>query len=250
MSAKRFYAERIPLPGETLELSAAEAHHAVRVLRLGEGDRLMVLDGAGVVAMAGIVATDTRRRAMLVRCLVHERQTRTQARRVHLLVAPPRGKAMGVIVRQATELGVTHITPVLCRYGVAKPDADAACRTWRQEAVAAMKQSGNPFLPQVEVPTLFAAAVAEPANRGYVGAVPTGAWTEGVRVAPLSSAGAALWIGPEGGFSTEEVQALRQAGCRPLTVGAHILRVETAVPALLGMLIGMIDNDKLRSRCD
>ena len=65
--------------------------------------------------------------------------------------------------------------------------------------------------------------------------------------ARLLAKGAALWIGPEGGFSPEEQEALQQAGAVALTVGRWILRVETAVPALLGRLDGILSGAQLKN---
>jgi 16S rRNA (uracil1498-N3)-methyltransferase len=127
---------------------------------------------------------------------------------------------------------VWRITPILCDYGVAKPDQEKA--SWHAELVVAMKQSGNAFLPRLDAPLPFAEALAGAMEPGVFGAVPRAGASS---ASSLPSAGdLGLWIGPEGGFSTTEEDGLYARDFAPLTVGRWILRVETAVPALLGCL--------------
>jgi len=151
---------------------------------------------------------------------------------------------MAQVVRDATQLGAWRVTPVLCEFGVARPSAELSQGAWRHAAIAAVKQSGNVFIPRLDPPCSFERAVAEAGCVGYFGAVPRQDEIRGTAVAPQNGE-LALWIGPEGGFTSEEQDALRQCGCEPLTVGRWTLRVETAVPALLGALIGMLGNDNL-----
>ena len=146
---------------------------------------------------------------------------------------------MDAALRTATELGVTRISPILCRYGVAKPENDKD--NWQQTLIAACKQSGNPFLPAISPPQNFSDALAgHDAAAGFFGAVPH-ANDQPIRPYERPSPHpVSLWIGPEGGFAPEEDAALRAAGLRALTIGPWILRVETAVPALLGALYGLL----------
>ena len=138
-------------------------------------------------------------------------------------------------MKSATELGVAKIVPVICRYAVSRPDASAA-ESWSQTLVTAMKQSGNPWLPEIGAPIAFSDALSASDEDGFFGAVPR---EDDVQMAslPCTPSRLSLWVGPEGGFSSEEEQALRTKGLIPLTVGPWILRVETAVTALLGSLL-------------
>ena len=152
-----------------------------------------------------------------------------------LYVAPPRNKNMDTVLKSATELGVARIVPVICRYAVSRPDASAAT-SWSQTLVTAMKQSGNPWLPELDAPIAFSDALSASDDDGFFGAVPR---EDDLRTSslPYTPSRLSLWVGPEGGFSPEEEQALRTKGLIPLTVGPWILRVETAVTALLGSLL-------------
>jgi 16S rRNA (uracil1498-N3)-methyltransferase len=176
------------------------------------------------------------RRADVVCRILRREELVAPARRIRLYVAPPRGKTVALVLRAAVELGVWRITPVLCQYGVAKPDQDKA--SWHTELIAAMKQSGNVFLPRLDPPLPFAGALAVAAEPGVFGAVPRSG--SGGALSLPSAGDLGLWIGPEGGFSATEEDDLYGRGFVPLTVGRWILRVETAVPALLACLSGPV----------
>ena len=152
-----------------------------------------------------------------------------------LYVAPPRNKNMDTILKSATELGVAKIVPVICRYAVSRPDASAV-ESWSQTLVTAMKQSGNPWLPELDAPQAFSEALANSHEDGFFGAVPRPGDLQASDF-PYTPDRLSLWVGPEGGFSPEEEQALRDKGLMPLTIGPWILRVETAVTALIGSLL-------------
>ncbi|MBN2449801.1 MAG: 16S rRNA (uracil(1498)-N(3))-methyltransferase [Lentisphaeria bacterium] len=243
MQIRRFHIETIPAPGEQAHLAPEEAAHAVRVLRLRPGDRVWLLDGAGCRAEAVVEDLGMGRRHEGFCCRVLERVVVAEALpRVRLYVAPPRAALMSQVVRCATELGVRRLTPILCRYGVARPDGSAV-QGWRRDALAAMKQSGNPFLPEIDGPTDLTVCLAGGVEPGVFGAVPEGADGNGPRAPADLGAWVGVWVGPEGGFTAEEEAALRGAGLRPWSVGHWVLRVETAVPALLGLLAGMMIHD-------
>lgn len=233
MSTHAFYCENLPLSGGTCVLSREEALHAVRVMRLGEGDAIRLLDGQGRTAEA--VVEGLARRDTVVTCRVHNVSRAAVPRvRVRLYIAPPKGRNMETLIRSAVELGVWRVSPVLCAYSVSRPDGGKD--GWRKVAVAACKQSGNPWLPTFDEPVPFSEALSESVECGFYGAVPrAGAALPSLPSEEALRNGAALWVGPEGGFSDKEAEALTSRAI-PVTVGSHILRVETAVPALLAAL--------------
>ena len=223
----------------SVTLPENEALHASKVLRLSVGDRLTLMDGLGHTANA-VVETISRRGSELV-CNVDEVLQNPKPRyAIRLYLAPPRSKIMELVVRFATELGVARITPILCRYGVSKPDESK--ESWMQTAIVAMKQSRNPWLPILDEPVAVNVALASATECSFLGAVPNTALQRSFpESTECQEKGVALWIGPEGGFSSEEENAILGQGATPLTVGTCILRVETAVPALLGALYALID---------
>jgi 16S rRNA (uracil1498-N3)-methyltransferase len=236
MRTVRFFCSQLPAAGGEALLDPEESRHAMTVLRLRPGDRLELLDGKGAIAQAELLepAPEARRRDPLHCRILDRRQIPEPGRRLHLFIAPPKGRLMHQIVRDATELGAWSITPVICRFSVSDPLGKDPETIWGADIAEACKQSGNPFMPKLHPPQSFAAALATAPLAGCFGAVPRVATAP---PAPLPSGGdLAIWIGPEGGFSDEEHQALLDKGFVPLAASPWILRVETAVAAVLGSL--------------
>lgn len=241
MRVLRFFVPEIPDAGDMVILSRKESVHARKVLRLGESDSVVLLDGCGTTADAVVHEGHGGSRDGDVRCLVSEKRVDPlPLLRLHLLVAPPRSKKMRQVVRIATELGVWRITPIVCTYSVSRPGRGSCSESWRRESIAALKQSGNPRLPRIASACDFRDAISCGPAKGYFGSAPSGAGArEPSDFCPASGiCELALWIGPEGGFSEAEEELLLGAGYCPLTIGSWTLRVETAVPALLGCILG------------
>lgn len=219
--------------GDDAELTPAESLHAARVLRLKPGDHVELVDGRGGRSRARIVTVNRHPKSprVIVRCYSKEAEAPPQVP-VTLYLAPPRTKQMTSCVRMATELGVARIVPVICDYSVARPGT-SALRHWEAEAVAAIKQSGNSVLPSIASPRLFGEALAQATTSGIFGD-PDGKTDVDIDFKRVG--GMAVWIGPEGGFTDEEKAQLAASGVHAVRVGHWTLRVETAVPALLGWL--------------
>ena len=231
-----YYVPKTFTVGETVRLSAEETAHALRVMRLEPGERLTLLNGQGGRAAAVLLDDGPTRKIREAACRVESAELVPQPKfAIILYVAPPRNKNMDTVLKSATELGVAKIVPVICRYAVSRPDASAV-ESWSQTLVTAMKQSGNPWLPELDAPQAFSEALANSHDDGFFGAVPRPGDLQASDF-PYAPDRLSLWVGPEGGFSPEEEQALRDKGLMPLTIGPWILRVETAVTALIGSLL-------------
>jgi 16S rRNA (uracil1498-N3)-methyltransferase len=231
---RRFFCSTLPDDAATVTLDEAESHHLRTVLRARDGQAVELLDGLGGRARAEVLPDPVRRGPVCVRILEFQRRP-MPARRPVVYVAPPRAKLMDVLVRQATELGVWAIRPVVTERSVATPPASAVAG-WLDGAREACKQSGNPWLPSIAPPRILAEALSSAPSGGYI------AWLDPDSSVPAShrpTAGAGeipIWIGPEGGFSPAEAEAIRAAGAQPIGLGPHILRTETAVIAALALL--------------
>ena len=252
MQLRRFYIPELVHGETTVVLPESESQHALRVLRLSPGDELLLLNGKGVVARAELLdAPAGVRRPKQAVCRILEPQNAARPDPpLTLCVAPPRGKAFDWILRTATELGVSVIQPILCRYGVARPEG--VSENWHDTLVTAMKQSQNPWLPELCGPREFSAVLKESIASGATSVFGASPAAEATPHQPLSSGTAAqvsrVWVGPEGGFAPEEEEAFLAAGCIPVTIGAATLRVETAVPALMGYLWGRRNADREERR--
>jgi 16S rRNA (uracil1498-N3)-methyltransferase len=232
----RFYLPPDQCRGEVLTLSDGEAHHASRVLRVREGERVTVLDGAGQELQCEIAGPVGK----MLSLKVLKRSTAPRPDfSVTLVQAIPKAKIIEDIIQKATELGAARIAPILSERVVTHlegEDAKAKAEKWQHVAIEAMKQCGNPWLPKVDAPVSLKGflARAEKFELAVVGCLLPGSshprhWVEKFRAEhqrlPKSIG---VWVGPEGDFSDDEYEAITRSSALPITLGPLVLRVETA----------------------
>lgn len=236
MTANRFLASEIP-GDDTAVITGAQLHHLRDVLRLAPGDRIAVLDGQG--ARYDAVLDSVGREVAVAKIVGTAEAPRIAS--ITLFLGVLKGAKMDLVVRKATELGAREIVPLAASRSVVKIDGaktPAKLERWRRIAVEAAKQCGRSAPPEIAEPVEIARAVGR--LRDFAASVVF--WEDDKR-APLAEALAgvapddpvAVFIGPEGGFSQEEVAALAQAGAACAGLGDLILRSETA--AIAGLAI-------------
>ncbi|SFP42897.1 16S rRNA (uracil1498-N3)-methyltransferase [Variovorax sp. OK605] len=232
----------VPLTaGASLALPPGAARH-VQVLRMQPGDALTLFDGAGGEYAATVERMG--RSDVAVTVGVHLPVEREAPRAVHLAVGMPANERMDWLVEKATELGVASIQPLATAHGVLRLSGERAEKKrahWEAIAVAACEQCGRNRVPVIHPVQPFAAWVEAQAEAGAVRLILSLA--EGTRgiasVQAADNAGALVLSGPEGGLSaTEEQQAIAR-GFAPVTLGARVLRAETAALAALVSLAGL-----------
>jgi 16S rRNA (uracil1498-N3)-methyltransferase len=153
-----------------------------------------------------------------------------------LAVALPKGERQKWLVEKAVELGVTRIVPLQAARAVAQPTAGALDRL-RRTVIEASKQCGrNRLLEISEAQSLHTLIGNVPADAVRLMAHPRGASITSMEL-HSRSAGIDCLIGPEGGFTEDEVERAALAGWQPVSLGQRILRVETAAIALAGYLM-------------
>lgn len=229
--------------GDTLQLDGPEAHHAVAVKRMSVGEKLDLLDGAGLRLVVEVSATAKD----LLTVIVHERvQERAPDHPTCLVQALSKGDRDLQAVESAVELGIFTVRPwqadrSIVRWNGAK--TEKAMAKWRSQVRAAQKQSRRTFEPAVLEPVntkALTTLVREQVAAGELVLVlheqaehsvshTLGAWLPD---AP-ARAGVALIVGPEGGISDSELQSLLDAGAHAALLGQHVLRASTAGPAAL-----------------
>jgi 16S rRNA (uracil1498-N3)-methyltransferase len=210
----------------TKTLSPQESHHAIKVLRLNEGDTIQVVDGTGGFYNAVIVNPNAKACAVDLKEPVPESQIRPY--RLHLAVAPTKNiDRFEWFLEKATEIGIDEITPLLCEHSerkVVKPDRI------ERILVSAMKQSLKSFLPIQHEMTSFSTFIekARPEENLMIAhCYNTKRQTIKTRI-PLNGNSITMLIGPEGDFSPEEVEQAINKGFFPVTFGSGRLRTETA----------------------
>ena len=237
----RFYAPPEDWASDGVPLREDEARHASRVLRLREGDGCEVFDGAGRVA-AGRIGTK-RGSELWVTFDGAVRNEGILGREVVLVTAIAKGKTMDWILEKATELGVHRIIAMVTDRTVVRLDSEG-CRDkalrWRRDLIEACKQCGLNRLPELRVVRGVGEGLQESAGCGLrlFGALDDRSRriTEVVRMQGPFAGGVAVFIGPEGDFTTEECEMLRAAGVVPVGFGALVLRMETAVMFAVSVL--------------
>lgn len=246
----RFHLPPAACGSPRLELGGTEAHHALQVLRIQPGECVQVLDGAGHRLRCRVESVG--RRALSLAVLERE-QVPAPLFEITLIQALPKGKAAETIVEKATELGVGRIIPLISERVVVRLDADETglkAAKWRLVAIGAMKQCGSPWLPQIEAPVTLREYLARPGrfDLSLVASLQPAARHPREYLAAYQAkhgrrpASVGVWIGPEGDFTPEEVQAIQAAGARPITLGPNVLRTDTAAIYCLSIL-----NYELRS---
>ncbi len=198
-----------------MRLPEGEARHVLKVLRGRDGDPLEVVDADGRLFLAELGAGDEAR--------VLEVLEGYEEVGLSLYQAVPKGGRMDLVVEKATEVGATRIVPLLTERGLVRP-GDAKVGRWRRVAEAAARQSLRMVVPEVAQPVSFSEAVREAGGEGVL-------LHNEPDLAPLEalvSAPASLFVGPEGGWSEEELQAAEEAGLALAQLGPYRLRSETA----------------------
>ena len=208
-----------PLRAGTLVIIGDEAHHARSVLRLQTGDAVRLADGAGAAADAVIHEVTKHGIHVLVQAPVLQEDG--PATLLTVAVAPPKGDRWADLVRQLTELGVGAIVPLATARGERLPGNPE--RTVRI-AAEALKQCRRAHLPRLGPATDVPALV-------HSGAALMVLHRSGSPAAPGPPRPLTLVIGPEGGFTTDELASFQAAGAATVCLARPVLRIETAALA-------------------
>ena len=227
--------------GDTLRIGGQDGVHIRRSLRMQAGEELTVCDGQGHDYAAVIEGFDGEDVFLSVK---NRTVTVTEPSvRVTLYQGLPKGDKMEWIIQKAVELGVFRIVPVVTSRSIAKPGEKAARKTerWQKIAAEAAGQCGRGILPEVTMPVSFREALpamtAAPLLVCYeAGGQP---FSELLKTTPAEIG---VFVGPEGGISPAEVDALVAGGGQCATLGKRILRCETAPIAALTLLMGLTGN--------
>jgi 16S rRNA (uracil1498-N3)-methyltransferase len=240
----RFYLPPDDWNSDALTLTGTEAHHGRNVLRLEAGDKIVVFDGRGHEVTAEIVSADSSK--IQLRKL-HEAKTPPLRCQITLGQAIPKGKNMDLIVQKAVEIGAAEIAPILSDRTVVRLDEESAASKqskWQTIAIEAAKQCGQNWLPRVQVPQTMAQFFQQ--SRRFdlqlIGSLQSDAVHLKKILAEYSAehtdrpSSVLMLVGPEGDFTPAELSLARSHGCRPITLGPIVLRVETASIYCLSIL--------------
>ena len=239
----RFHVPPNQARGSEIYLSREESRHALNVLRLRSGDKVQVLDGAGAVLDCELLDFQSREACLKV---LDRRLQPVDPFRITLVQAVVKGKAMDLILQKAVELGAHRIVPIIPERTVAAVEGERAGdkrEKWHSVVVEAMKQSGNPWLPEVAVPVPFDEALSSLAETDLnllASLQPEAvhmhtAFKDHQARRKTRPSSVSIWIGPEGDFTAGEIKRLVEGGGVSVSLGRNVLRSETAALTALGL---------------
>jgi 16S rRNA (uracil1498-N3)-methyltransferase len=233
------YFSHVPIKGHSARVAGAEAHHLIHVMRAKAGDHVVLFDGSDA-EWTGRVEEVTRTE---VRLSLLERREVNRELPVELTlgVALPKGDRQKWLVEKAVELGVGQLVPLITARTVAQPGANTASRLSRA-VIEASKQCGRNRLIKISKPKEWPRFVKE----NDPGQLRLLAHPCAESQAPDSTVchklhGAVVAVGPEGGFTPEEVGLAIDRGFRPIHLGPRTLRTETAAILLIAMVTQWVE---------
>lgn len=242
----RFYIDASQKNGDVIEIVGEDVNHIKNVLRMKNGERFVLCDGAGNDYLCEL--SEIREKTLMAVVLEeHESDTELPVRLV-LFQGLPKKDKMELIIQKAVELGAAEIVPVVTKRTIVKTESgkdEKKLTRWQAIAESAAKQSGRGVIPRVAPICSWKEALAQMDKLEYNtilyenarGMQPTAEFVK--TAAEKKSVG--ILVGPEGGFTEDEVVTAKEHGAQCLSMGKRILRTETAGLAMLSMLMLAIE---------
>lgn len=215
---------------DELVISGEEAHHISRVMRKKTGERIWVVDGEGGTYEVEVSNKDKNR----LHCKILKKRRRVGEPVAHVTLAQGvlKGEKFELLIQKATEIGVSKIIPMLSERTIVKPGKNKKTR-WSTIARSAMKQCGRSIIPKITEPLPLNKVLSQGIDsslrfiaQAHESSKPLHHYfTESAR---LSHKKALIVVGPEGGFTEEEVELAQEQGFKKVSLGSRRLRAETA----------------------
>jgi 16S rRNA (uracil1498-N3)-methyltransferase len=237
----RFHTTPETVKKDIIELKPEESHHVHKVMRMGVNDDIVIFDGNreyfGVIEKASS-------KKVLIKIISSKTFNSYDKLQITLAIGVPKYKKMDLIVQKATELGVKKIIPVLTKrsiVGFNQKNSKKKIDRWRQIAIAACKQCGRIDIPVISevIKIDEAAKIAANYDIAFAGCLSknTQSLKEILKKNQLHKKNnIVVFVGPEGGFDSAEVELFLENKIKPVSFGRRILRSETAVFYILSVL--------------
>lgn len=225
-------------------INGEDVKHISKVLRLNSGDKIEICDGEAYEYLGEI--RDIQRDMVLVEYIKKEPISTEAPIKIILYQGVPKGSKMDLIIQKTTEMGIFSIVPVFTQRTVVqldgKKDKEKKTERWQKIAEEAAKQSKRGIIPEIHQPLSLQEALMHSRNN-QVNIIAY----EGEKIITLkgvlsqlegnTKGNIGIWIGPEGGYTEEEIKRAEVEGSKVVTLGPRILRTETAGFALLSMIM-------------
>ncbi len=233
----RFFAAKESIASDTVILYGSDASHIRTVLRLQVGDKIQVLDGEGSLYLVQLV--EVKSKSIKGEVISSEKVNNESPLKIKLGQSLIKGNKFDMVLRKSVELGVYSITPLITERTVTKTDGDKKINRWKKIAEESSKQCGRSSLPKISEVIMKLDTFCQQSsdsdlklifweleNRNGLGDINPNT--------PPDSA--SVLIGPEGGFTLQEVETARSHGFQTVGLGPRIFRAETAPIVALSLL--------------
>lgn len=229
MAIATFYHPSLELDDTQLVLSKVESQHALKSRRLRVDSPIQVINGRGLLAQAVIAQSNKHEIVVSVQSVA----SCPKPKFISVATAIPKGDRQRNMVGMLSQLGVSQILPLQCQRSVTQFKENMT-EKWQRWAIEACKQSQNPWLVDIGEPTDLESLLSNVDGAMLYADQNGQPWTA---LAEQAKADALMiLVGPEGGFSEQELSLLERSQAAPLTLAKNILRTELASVAAVAQL--------------
>ncbi|KZN48663.1 16S rRNA (uracil(1498)-N(3))-methyltransferase [Pseudoalteromonas luteoviolacea] len=217
------------------ELSEDAVGHIARVLRMGEGDQVSLFNGQGGEYLATIESV-SKKSVTVVPTDFIDKCTESPLK-VHLGQGISRGEKMDFTIQKSVELGVSEITPLFTTRCGVKLSGDRLAKKhqqWQKIAISAAEQSGRNYITKIHTPMTLEQWLVQQSEELKLTLHPRA--THSIKTLPEPNHGVRFLVGPEGGFTDEEMHSTSEHGFVDIKIGPRVLRTETAALTVLSAL--------------
>ena len=244
----RFFIKKESIFKDEIVISGEDVQHISKVLRLQNGDRIVLCDGEGTDYLSTVESMD--KHSIKVKVIHKEASKGEPAIDVVLYQGIPKSAKMDTIIQKCTEMGIKRIVPVSTARTVVRLDSEKDERRkverWTKIAEEASKQSGRGRIPIIDMPMTLQEALMD-ASKLYTVIAPYELEDSvSIKEALCGERGSSIgfFVGPEGGFEDYEIEKVKNIGAVPVTLGSRVLRTETAGIVVLTVI--MYEYDQLK----
>lgn len=227
---------------DKIVLDEEKSRHIAKSLRMRKGDMITVCNGNGTDY--GCIIDEITKTTVTLSVCYKQASDSEPSIQVSLYQGVPKGDKMEDIIQKCVELGIFSITPVLTKRSISRPDEKQAAKKqqrYAKIALEAAQQSGRGIVPEIHTMTDFKTAVSE-CEADLIILFYEGGGKSLKSLIRDDMKSVAIFIGPEGGFEKEEVDAVIEKGGINATLGKRILRTQTAPVAALSAIMLLTDN--------
>jgi len=233
----RFFLEKKNILNDTIVIQGSDATHIRNVLRLHAGEEIEVFVGQGLLYLVRL--EEVRSRSVKGKIVSSEKVDTESPLKIHLGQSLIKGNKFDVVLRKSVELGVQTITPLMTDRTILKGDSDKKISRWKKIIEESSKQCGISSIPQISKTVSKLDTYCRQAKSSNLKLM---FWEmekeKGLKdIKPIDTPRSVhILIGPEGGFTLEEVEMARSYGFQTLGLGPRVFRAETAPLVVLSLL--------------